>query len=358
MPKKKNFLGGMQNYNPNNGEYEPDLKGPHGESPSGFKSFKKQSSEFNKSNDKRLGKAKEDYQKGKISKGELDDIAIKGSEEDKARIKSKEQKYLKDFPEDVDKLMELKEKFVGKDYETALDRLSQGEDFGDVLKGVVQYEQKESSEFDKANAKRMGKKLSKVEDWRISEALDDASWSVTQNTKVGKYAQEIADKLNIDKEDVLRIMSKEAGRELQEDEDLAKILFPEEENELENNFDAIMNDYIKDGYKNPMDVMEDINKTYYKGQLKQDSAEFEDLYPRVKAKFEPSNKIQVGQTVKIAKEFGDNTREFEVVKVEDKLKGITIKEKGRDGITYNVDKSQLEGYKPNNYSESKYGSHL
>ena len=140
MPKKKNFLGGMQNYNPNTGEYEPSLVGENGEKPSSFKSFKKQPSEFDKSNDKRLGKAKEDYQKGKISKGELDDIAIKGSEEDKARIKEKEQRYLKDFPEDVDKLMELKEKFVGKDYETALDRLSQGEAFGDVLNGVISYE--------------------------------------------------------------------------------------------------------------------------------------------------------------------------------------------------------------------------
>lgn len=87
---------------------------------------------------------------------------------------------------------------------------------------------KEPSEFEKANDKRMGKKLNKVEDWRISEALDDASWSVTQNTLVGKYAEDIAEKLDIDKEDVLRVMSKEAGRELKEDENLAKILFPED----------------------------------------------------------------------------------------------------------------------------------
>lgn len=59
MPKKKNFLGGMQNYNPNNGEYEPALKGPNGESPSGFKSFKKPKSEFDKAIDKKLGKKTE-----------------------------------------------------------------------------------------------------------------------------------------------------------------------------------------------------------------------------------------------------------------------------------------------------------
>ena len=56
MPKKKNFLGGMQNYNPNNGEYEPALKGPNGESPSQFSSFKKEKDEsFDAINEKRMG---------------------------------------------------------------------------------------------------------------------------------------------------------------------------------------------------------------------------------------------------------------------------------------------------------------
>lgn len=59
MPKKKNFLGGMQNYNPNTGEYEPALEGANGEKPSSFKSFKKQDSEFKKANDKRLGKVQD-----------------------------------------------------------------------------------------------------------------------------------------------------------------------------------------------------------------------------------------------------------------------------------------------------------
>ena len=45
MPKKLNFLGGMQNYNPNNGEYEPALKGPNGESAKSFAKFGKGNSE-------------------------------------------------------------------------------------------------------------------------------------------------------------------------------------------------------------------------------------------------------------------------------------------------------------------------
>ena len=60
MPKKLNFLGGQQNYNPNNGQYEPALVGANGESPSQFSSFKKQKSEFEKNNDKRLGKFKKE----------------------------------------------------------------------------------------------------------------------------------------------------------------------------------------------------------------------------------------------------------------------------------------------------------
>jgi hypothetical protein len=93
MPKKKNFLGGMQNYNPNNGEYEPALKGPNGESPSGFKSFKKKEDKdesFDTINEKRMGKSnntnakifddyKEEYTKAYKENGEkgLKDAVLK-----------------------------------------------------------------------------------------------------------------------------------------------------------------------------------------------------------------------------------------------------------------------------------------
>lgn len=61
MPKKLNFLGGQQNYDPKTGEYQPALKGPNGESPSQFSSFKKAESKdkdesFNAINKKRMGK--------------------------------------------------------------------------------------------------------------------------------------------------------------------------------------------------------------------------------------------------------------------------------------------------------------
>lgn len=78
MPKKRNFLGGMQNYNAQTGEYEPALKGPNGESPSGFKSFKKQEEKdesFDTVNKKRMGIDKkiseweEENPEGKVLKG-------------------------------------------------------------------------------------------------------------------------------------------------------------------------------------------------------------------------------------------------------------------------------------------------
>lgn len=85
---------------------------------------------------------------------------------------------------------------------------------------------KQPSAFDKANAKRMGKK-SKVEDWQISEALADFEWQITSETTVGQYAQETADRLGIDKEEVLAIMEKEVGKH-GEDENLSKIWFGEQ----------------------------------------------------------------------------------------------------------------------------------
>lgn len=61
MPKKLNFLGGQQNYDPKTGEYEPDLTNKQGEPVKGFSSFKKsdaenQKSSFDAYNDKRIGK--------------------------------------------------------------------------------------------------------------------------------------------------------------------------------------------------------------------------------------------------------------------------------------------------------------
>ena len=79
MPKKKNFLGGMQNYNAQTGEYEPSLVGKNGEKPSSFKSFKKQDSEFTKANNKRLGKLTDRDVPTVSNKERLSEGGLKGS---------------------------------------------------------------------------------------------------------------------------------------------------------------------------------------------------------------------------------------------------------------------------------------
>ena len=62
MPKKRNFLGGMQNYDADNGQYLPDLTNSKGEPIKGFKNFRKGDEDndesFDTTNKKRMGKSK------------------------------------------------------------------------------------------------------------------------------------------------------------------------------------------------------------------------------------------------------------------------------------------------------------
>lgn len=88
MPKKPNFLGGMQNYNPNNGEYEPALVGADGKVPQSFKSFKKgdeKNDAFDDINEKRMGKkkSKKEEQPKKKAKSEPKEEKV---EEEKVEV--------------------------------------------------------------------------------------------------------------------------------------------------------------------------------------------------------------------------------------------------------------------------------
>lgn len=78
----------------------------------------------------------------------------------------------------------------------------------------------------------------------------------------------------------------------------------------------------------------------------------EEVNKMVEEATKPQRDFKVGDKVRVDKEFGDNSREFEIADIKDELKGITIKNP-ETGFTYKVDRSQLEGYKPNNYSTSK-----
>ena len=71
-----------------------------------------------------------------------------------------------------------------------------------------------------------------ISDEEISVALDDNSWSITDNDTVDSYSKFIADKVGCSQEQVLSVMSQEAGRELGKDEQMAKVLnFDGEEEE-------------------------------------------------------------------------------------------------------------------------------
>lgn len=113
MPKKKNFLGGMQNYDPNNGQYEPALKGPNGESPSQFSSFKKEKDEsFDAINKKRMYGEKQ--------------FSNQNSEETTKSHKSAERKDKYGNPLVSDDAFKVGQK-AAKEY---LDQLNKGEGFG------------------------------------------------------------------------------------------------------------------------------------------------------------------------------------------------------------------------------------
>ena len=87
-------------------------------------------------------------------------------------------------------------------------------------------EEVSEKDYEQEDAEQENEQL-EVEDWQISEALDDNSWGITQETTVGQYAQEIAVKLGIPKGRVLGVMDKENNAKLNEDDKLAPIIFGE-----------------------------------------------------------------------------------------------------------------------------------
>lgn len=149
MPKKRNFLGGMQNYNAQTGEYEPALKGPNGESPSGFKSFKKQKDNdesFDTINKKRINGSKygSSWKEGdSLSQSELE-------------VFNEISKMKKEGNYDREK---LKEKFEG----------ITDEDIDNMEKAYQIDNPQNNESFDTVNKKRMGKDT----DFTSEDYVDD-----------------------------------------------------------------------------------------------------------------------------------------------------------------------------------------
>lgn len=74
-----------------------------------------------------------------------------------------------------------------------------------------------------------------VDDDTISEALGDATWSITDATTVGDYANQIAQQLKVPRERVLDVMKKETPQEISEDMKLGNLVFGEDTEKTEEN---------------------------------------------------------------------------------------------------------------------------
>lgn len=129
MPKKLNFLGGQQNYDADNGQYLPALQGPNGESPSGFQSFKKPKSEFDKNNEKRIGKKKTEKDEKKWTSDDVEDVGDDVTDEeiaealgdyeywvtDKTTVKDYAEQIAKKLGTSPDKVKKVIENEIGVD---------------------------------------------------------------------------------------------------------------------------------------------------------------------------------------------------------------------------------------------------
>ena len=199
--EKKLFRGYAKLQCPNRRD-EPALKGPNGESPSGFKSFKKQEDKdesFDTVNKKRMGKdtdfTSEDY---------VDDFYDRVSDLQKEINTS----GIDDDEYDAE-INKLKEEL-----ETKKDSMSE-DDYNKAKEMLDRFSRPTDDDLD-AN--------DEVTDDEISEHLADYQWQVTPKTTAGQYAQECADRLGISKERVFNIIKQQAPDQIKESSNMSKII--------------------------------------------------------------------------------------------------------------------------------------
>lgn len=187
MPKKKNFLGGMQNYNPNTGEYEPALKGPNGESPSGFKSFKKGKPSYNANDEDSIW---ESFEKGEITEEERNKLLGERSknivEKGNKTTKEKWDEYINngfngDNVEYYNNLIqEIENELPFKNQQEHDKWLDMGmswngeQEWLDMTEEIISRQDKDES-FDSINNKRMGKETESFDADAFEDELQDLS---------------------------------------------------------------------------------------------------------------------------------------------------------------------------------------
>ena len=338
MPTKKNFLGGQQNYNEKTGEYESALVGPNGKVVKDADGDGKKHESWEKDfSPEEVKKMKNEYPGKEEHIKKLKDAGFEVDEGYKAGNTFKIDG--KDFGDEASisigedgkyfRVTKNGGTYTYKDLDTAIDRAkyTSGKAPSEDAVGweTGSYDAKTEQEFLMGKSKKQERDFNAPKKHDYSEIFDEdyqRSWGVP----------------DFKDEDDIKTLNDIVEKAMEYDGDDGAI-------DISNN------------------AMERIGELTTFTEEEQDKLasgtgeEIMDILRSKESKKEPL-KLEKGATVRIAKEFGDNSREFEVVDVKDGLKGITIKEKGRDGITYQVDKSQLEGYEPENYKDSPYGSHL
>lgn len=230
MPKKRNFLGGMQNYNAQTGEYEPALKGPNGESPSGFKSFKKQEDKdesFDTVNKKRMGKdtdfTSEDYVDDfydRVSdlQKEINTSGIDDDEYDAEINKLKEELETKKdsmSEDDYNKTKEMLDRF-SRPTDDDFDANDEDSIWNAFESGKITEEERNkmlskrsgkiaNESFDKINAKRMGKEQLKSEETQEDKDFNAEIKKTADDIRSSgdRYTYMMLDRLRSDAEYVL-----------------------------------------------------------------------------------------------------------------------------------------------------------
>ena len=179
MPKKRNFLGGMQNYNPNNGEYEPNLVGSNG------KVVKDADGDGISHESKKLPKLNNDYKTDKNGNKYLE---FSSEKEAHGYFNNH------DLPDGT--VVYDNKIYFGKEEQ----------DFNDPSEAEHnKAEEKEFSEveYEKKTDTKSNEDVEGINDEEIDEELFDRTWAITDKTSVKDYAELISENLKVPYERVL-----------------------------------------------------------------------------------------------------------------------------------------------------------
>lgn len=166
-----------------------------------------------------------------------------------------------------------------------------------------------------------------VTDEDISIALEDNSWSITDDDSVDSYSKLIADKLGIEQEKVLSVMEKEAGRKLDMKEQMAKLAFPDDSEPPADLDKSVYEQNYKQAYEiNNYEKVKEI----YDRQVQDKGADSPEAQGTKKALVEMEANFDKGENAESQKkdfeDFAKNHKNFnEALDLNRKMRGILSK---------------------------------